>query len=675
MYQDYQRNQSYQDNQGYQRNQTYQDNQGYQRNQRNQNYQDNRNYQDNQGYQRNQTYQDNQNYQDNRNYQDNQGYQRNQSYQDNQNYQDNRNYQDNQNYQRNQNYQDNQNYQRNQSYQYQSSGPNLFNRNEGINQSMNSPAETTTSQRKGKLEYLTSTLTANIYEYTERHVDKNQVIFYRIKVTDHFNSHSWVVEKRYNDFENLRKQIVKNFPDIPKLPGKTIFRVSDFAAIKKRKDGLQQFLKALISRKDVFASEEMKNFLELESNSPDLCGNSPDMKGNIDTFFQGVRSFQFIPNENIIAICTAEMSVLEKAESKIYDLTNVIGKQEEITNPQGMVYVYTYQKLNNQFLFNETWRRKFRCRTSSIYYDQPSQNLFIGRVDGYISIHRLDPNSDYTKTNNILELKNHLSSVKAIWFDNMNGKIYSVSADKRFVTSEMNYNAQITEINRINFEYTSLFADVKYGRLFTSAENGLVEIYSLKRFPPNKLCSITISGQSNIRDIYVNISQSHIFACDNKGKISVLDFGSSNNSITEISQFGCKGKESLRVIEYDENKKELITGAESGKIVIWSLKTGQPIFSWVAHNGAITKLYYDPYSRILISGAKDKSIKVWKLPDNWVNQDVLKFENEELSKINSEIARRRIKAQQEIEDGIENDFDSDLSQEDDLNGWNYRKDK
>ena len=26
-------------------------------------------------------------------------------------------------------------------------------------------------------------------------------------------------------------------------------------------------------------------------------------------------------------------------------------------------------------------------------------------------------------------------------------------------------------------------------------------------------------------------------------------------------------------------------------------------------------------------------------------------------------------------DGIENDFDSDLSKEEDLNGWNYHKDK
>ena len=78
---------------------------------------------------------------------------------------------------------------------------------------------------------------------------------------------------------------------------------------------------------------------------------------------------------------------------------------------------------------------------------------------------------------------------------------------------------------------------------------------------------------------------------------------------------------------------------------------------------------------MLLTGDKYNMVKFWQLPDNWISEDVMKFENEELKKINNEIARRRIKAQQEIEDGIENDFDSDLSQEDDLNGWNYRKDK
>ena len=111
----------------------------------------------------------------------------------------------------------------------------------------------------------------------------------------------------------------------------------------------------------------------------------------------------------------------------------------------------------------------------------------------------------------------------------------------------------------------------------------------------------------------------------------------------------------MRAIIYDEIKKELITGNENSKIVIWRIKTGQPIFSWTAHdNGsAVTKLFYNKNNRILISGGKNKSIKFWKLPDNWINSDALKFENEELKKINNEIARRRIKDQQELEDGIE----------------------
>ena len=101
---------------------------------------------------------------------------------------------------------------------------------------------------------------------------------------------------------NLQKALVGNFPDVPKIPGKTLFRVTDFASIKKRKDALQHFLKTCINRKDIFASEDFKNILELAKNSPDLCGNSPDMQGNIN-LSQSVRDFQYIPQNSIIILC------------------------------------------------------------------------------------------------------------------------------------------------------------------------------------------------------------------------------------------------------------------------------------------------------------------------------------------------------------------------------------
>ena len=554
----------------------------------------------------------------------------------------------------------------------------INNRNKNENPYMANPGNNNMSQQKGKLEYITSALSIQIIEYTEKHIDNSPVIFYRIKITDHFNKNSWIIEKRYNDFVSLQKKLLQNFTDVPKLPGKTFFRVSDFADIKKRKDGLQIFLRSCIERKDIFANEDFKLFLELQKNSPDLCGNNPDMIGSF-TLPQGIRDLTYIQEENILLICTAEMSVIERAESTISDLKNKIGKQDDnIANPLGHAYIYYVEENNGEFIFREIWRRKFKPRTRCLFYDEIDNYMIIGRADGIISIFYLDKKSKYKKVELIAELKNHLNSVNGMWYDFEQKKLYSVSSDKRFLVSEIKSNSQIIEISKSNFGYTCLKVDTKYNRLFTANEGGVIEIISYKDFPPKKISSTNITGNSHIRDIYINITQLYIYACDVKGKISVIDFSSINNEsnyCTEISQFG--GKVCLRVIVYDENKRELITGDESGKIIAWGLKTGQPIFSWSSTQGnyAVTKLLYDKDKKLLITGSKDNSVKFWKLPESWISDDVMKFENEELKKINNEIARRRIKAQQEIEDGIENDFDSDLSQEDDLNGWNYRKDK
>ena len=560
----------------------------------------------------------------------------------------------------------------------QNQGQNQYNRiknqNNNENPYMANPGNNKQSQQKGRLEYLTSALSIQIIEYTEKHIDNSPVIFYRIKVIDHFSNNNWIIEKRYNDFVSLQKKLIQNYQDVPKLPGKTFFRVSEFADIKKRKDGLQKFLRTCIERKDILANEDFKIFLELPKNSPELCGNSPDLLGSF-TLPQGVRDIVYLPNESIILLCTAEMSVIERAETT---MKNTIINPDEITNPLGHAYIYSLEDNKGDFIFREIWRRKFKPRTRCLVYDKDENYMLIGRADGVISIFTLDKRSKYKKVDLIIELKPHINSVNGIWYDFIQKKLFTLSSDKRFLASDIKSNSNITEISKSNFGYTCLKVDTKYNRFFTANEGGVIDIYSYKKFPPMKLSSTGITGNSHIRDIYINPTQLYIYACDSKGKISVIDFSGLNNNSSycpEISQFG--GKISLRQIIYDENKKELITGDESGKIIAWGLKTGQPIFSFsgAEGNSAITKLLYDKDIRLLIAGCKNNMVKFWKLPDNWVNAEVQKFEDEELKKINNEIARRRIKAQQEIEDGIENDFDSDLSQEDDLNGWNYRKDK
>ena len=553
---------------------------------------------------------------------------------------------------------------------------NLYQSNEfshddnNINQIPNYKVNNIINERNGKLDFLTSPITASINEYVDKNVDNSQVIFYRIKVTDHINNKSWNVEKRYNDFVNIHKKLSINFSDMPNIPGKTFFKVSDFAQIKKRKDGLHDFIQSCVNRKDIYSSLDFKNFLEIKQHSPHLCGNSPELVGAF-SITQTVRDFQYLPEERILFLCSAELNLIERAESKITDLKN----SKEISNPQGFAYIYSVEESYNTFSFKELWKKRFKGRVKSIYFDRENNLYFIGRTDGYISIYTLNKESNFKVADLLVELRNHLSAVTGMWYDSYDKRLYSVSTDKRFVSSEIYSNKKLTEINKSQTEYTRLKPDIKNYLLITATEGGVVDIFSYKKFPPNKISTTSIMSLGNIRDFYINNIHNYIYTCDTKGKISILDFGSSNTkSCLEISQF--KGKNPLRNIIYDDNKKNLITGDEIGNITIWCMKTGQPIFSWVAHpNSAITKLYYDEVDRILVSGAKDKNLKFWKLPNEWINEDVVKFENEGLKNINNEIARRRIKAQKEFEEGIENDFDSDLSQEDDLNGWNYRKDK
>ena len=135
--------------------------------------------------------------------------------------------------------------------------------------------------------------------------------------------------------------------------------------------------------------------------------------------------------------------------------------------------------------------------------------------------------------------------------------------------------------------------------------------------------------------------------------------------IKEISNFG--GSLELRIVKYHKAANELITGDQDGRINIWSLKTGQSIYTWQAHEGAITQMEFLPDERVIISAGKDKFIKTWRLPDKWINDDVRKFEEAEIKNMSDTLAMLKIQKSLEKPE----DYNSD---EDSLNGWDYRVD-
>ena len=143
----------------------------------------------------------------------------------------------------------------------------------------------------------------------------------------------------------------------------------------------------------------------------------------------------------------------------------------------------------------------------------------------------------------------------------------------------------------------------------------------------------------------------------------------------EISQFGFKNP--FNSFKYNNTKKEIITADNLGKITIWNIKTGEPIFSWVAHEKMpINCLFYLENKRLLITGGRDKSVKFWKIPDFWFDEKLEKYEKEDLVKINNELKRKRLQMEKIIEGNNEVNYESDISEnEEELNGWNYDSDE
>ena len=82
--------------------------------------------------------------------------------------------------------------------------------------------------------------------------------------------------------------------------------------------------------------------------------------------------------------------------------------------------------------------------------------------------------------------------------------------------------------------------------------------------------------------------------------------------ITEISNFG-EGEMKIRVCRSNPINLELYTGDESGRVVIWSLKSGKPIYLFQAHESAITQMQFQSEERLLWTGGKDKRIRVWRI--------------------------------------------------------------
>ena len=101
----------------------------------------------------------------------------------------------------------------------------------------------------------------------------------------------WTLWKRFSQFDTLDSDLRSKHPQLPKLPGKTFFRLSESKDIGKRREELHNYLQHLVNRLDMRTNSHFRDFLELDTQIPEAVVNTPVKIAEIPDLNLGGRDF------------------------------------------------------------------------------------------------------------------------------------------------------------------------------------------------------------------------------------------------------------------------------------------------------------------------------------------------------------------------------------------------
>jgi WD40 repeat protein len=525
-----------------------------------------------------------------------------------------------------------------------------------------------------KMEQIDSNLTAiigiTIKSFSEKYVSSKTVTFYEVEITSHITQKAWTVERRYNEFKVLHASLSKIYINLPTIPGTSFFKITSEEQLNKRKSELEKFLRACVQRKDIFLNAEFRQFLELEKNAPEVLANDVTNKYDYKKLPLGVRSFIVVPNREIMCVCCSDMNIISRADSMLTNFSFPWEKKSKSHVPLGAAFIYQCKPDPKEiYKIHKIWAKSFAIQTGVIYWEDKHEIYCVGNDDGKIHIFKAVPKTHYMQMDTLTELRIHTNRVMGLALDPETMNLYSCSTDKTFYVTNLNdSNFTNVLVCTSTSGYTNLVFDGPNHRIFLTNEEGELSIYSTIIYPPNQVRSLMTSGMSCIRAIFLDNFNNFLFTGSVNGQISIMNLGPPGKErlISEMSSFSI-GKMKIRVCVGNPKSNELITGDQVGRVTVWSLKTGKPIYLWEAHpKSAITQMWLQTEFNLLWTGGKDMHINVWQLPEKWVSTEAENYENTEVKNLTAKMAETKFEKKYKKDGEIDSD-------DDDLNGWDFRE--
>ena len=456
-----------------------------------------------------------------------------------------------------------------------------------------------------------NTLSVEIPEY----VDHNNVKYFRVSIYHSTTKTSWVVNRRYSEFDSLFNSLNNQFTSIPTLPGKAFWKKFSSSFLDDRKNHLNEFITQIVARQELIQTTEVQEFLEIKRNIPGF-----DIRFADEVSHQKVNLQPF----GILAI-DLDFCFLALNPGNIERI-----KLSLMESEQSMIIC---QKTSGEAI----WEIKFPLRITCFGYSKQLTILGVGFQNGGISAYRVKSELNYTEYEEFTYINPHSQSVIGIVLDYHTSELFTCSEDRKLKKLNLQHEVVLQE-NTLDSVPSNLFSDLSLHQLFVvTPKTGLTIFDSQTLIPIQSISSLKMFKACTA-------GQGVLFVGYSDGTVNIY-----RESVL-MTNLMIKGK--ITSIKYSSVRKEVVVGTDSGYISVWS-RAGKMLRIWKGHEKTVSSI--ETTGNQVITGGLEGNIITWRLPVFWVDPEFEKIESVE-SEIQAKTLRV-LKTQHKIKDI------------DDLKGW------
>lgn len=487
---------------------------------------------------------------------------------------------------------------------------------------------------------------------------KKSIINYQVDITSDISKKKWSVNRTTENFIQVIDELNAICLNLPPPPKFQLGKETPENLTKIGKD-FEMYMKSILYRGDVYNSEIVRQFFELEKHFEKIEQFSPKVQYTIDRLNFEVSDMYFYEKENVLFVSCAKKSnknFIEKA-SIVSKISGWLSKANE-----GVLMAY---KISNGMI---RYTKLFEVETKSeisfitLFFNGNNKLFFVGFFDATVEIYQMNsiPGKQTETTTDLLKkintVKMHKKNYKIISIG------YNPTTNFFFTAVEKDNEIQIGfietkevfktipaspaklcgfqydrhDINTMN-KYMSLDVEGNMSVGYIDHEKGVINLlYVIK----TNLLEATLFKVDYVNQmIYIGNSdgEANLFTFDKSvekysfSKFKLLLKKTEKKTIKELA--GIEKPYEVRDMLYNSKKKELYIALATGGIQIYSHSEENAEIVIEFNKDCLNKIICNEDFTIMFCGGVERKVNVISLPKYYMSEMTRRIQQVNLAEV------------------------------------------